>query len=109
MFNVVSNSVYLKSSIFLAIIKFNCVCVSVSGVPGIPFFYDWLHFHCGVVGFQPLVIIIFKLLNSLCFLQVCTTSNMWSRIGDDIIHAYMQLPVDIIPTSMKFTYIHISQ
>ena len=40
----------------------------------------------------------FIVLDSIWFLQVCTTENMTADIGDDIINGYVQLPFGIIPT-----------
>ena len=84
-----------------------CVCVRVSvlWVSIIPLLYEWVHLHRGVMVFQPLESILLWLLDSRWLLQVCTAAKMRSDIGDKIIHAYVPLPFDMIPTSTPITYI----
>ena len=82
------------------------MCVLVSVISGIPLFCECVTFHSEVVVFHPPEIIIFSHLDSRLFLQVCMTANIRADVGGDIIHVYVRLPFDMIPTSMKIAYIH---
>ena len=68
-------SIYSDSQIGEACVFNVCVCVLVSGVPGIPVFYNWIPFHCGIVVLQPMAGIMFKLLDFRYFhARFCTTT-----------------------------------
>ena len=98
----VSKNKLLKSPFLFALIHVSVFLVS--RMPGIPLFYEWVPFYCGVVGFQTLARILFTLLDCGCFPQVCTMANMQADVGDKLIHAYVRLPFDMIPTSTTITY-----
>ena len=82
--------------------------MSISKVPGIPLFYGWLPLHCYVVGFQPLAVSYLHSYTLILFLRVFTTDNTRAGVGYEVIHVYVQLRFDMIPTSTVIMYINMN-